>query len=78
MTCKEPQFSDDLNTPIAVAETTDKGRSDIAAENTRHVTPTAPAIELQLVIMVIRCGELMCFVWNGILGSKRLGGIRRL
>ena len=42
MTRKEPQFSDDLNTPIAVAETTDLARSDIGAENARHVTPTSP------------------------------------
>ena len=32
MTRKEPQFSDDLNTPIVVAETTDLARSGIGAE----------------------------------------------
>ena len=42
MTRKEPQFSDDLNTPIAVAETTDIVRSEIGAENARRPTPTAP------------------------------------
>ena len=42
MTRKEPQFSDDLNTPIAVAETTDIVRSEIDAGNARRVTPTAP------------------------------------
>ena len=42
MTRKEPQFSDDLNTPIVVAETTDLARSGIGAENTRRVTSTPP------------------------------------
>ncbi|MEC9076733.1 MAG: hypothetical protein VX907_02260 [Pseudomonadota bacterium] len=42
MTRKEPQFSDDLNTPIAVAETTDIARSGVGAENARRLTPTAP------------------------------------
>ena len=36
MTRKEPQFSDDLNTPIAVAETIDSARSDIGADHSRH------------------------------------------
>ena len=40
MTRKEPQFSDDLNKPIAVAEPTDFVRSDISGENARRVTPT--------------------------------------
>ena len=42
MTRKEPQFSDDLNTPIAVAETTDLARSDIGADHARRTTPTSP------------------------------------
>ena len=41
MTRKEPQFSDELNTPIAAAETTNLVRSDIGAENSRRMTPTA-------------------------------------
>ncbi len=40
MTRKEPQFNDDLNKPIAVAEPTDFVRSDIGSENARRVTPT--------------------------------------
>ncbi len=42
MTRKEPQFSDDLNTPIAVAETTSLVHSNVDAENSPRVTPTAP------------------------------------
>ena len=40
MTRKEPQFNDDLNKPIAVAEPTEFVRSDIGSENARRVTPT--------------------------------------
>ena len=68
MTRKEPQFSDDLNTPIAVAETTDLARLiSVRMSRDTHVTQ---AIELELVIVVIRCGELMCFVCNGIFGLE--------
>jgi chromosome segregation ATPase len=42
MTRKEPQFSDDLNTPIAVAETIDSARSDIGADHSRRMTSAPP------------------------------------
>jgi len=42
MTRKEPQFSDDLNTPIAVAETIDSARSDIGADYSRRTTSAPP------------------------------------
>ncbi|MEE2820683.1 MAG: hypothetical protein VX915_02910 [Pseudomonadota bacterium] len=60
MTRKEPQFSDDLNTPIAVAESTDLVRSDIGAENARRVTATPPKQSSSNWLLWLFVGVSLC------------------